>query len=302
MEPLFANTVGSGVAVQRVLGAGNNSSSSTVTLHTADWVVIGCHVFLSVALGIFVSLKSRGARDYFVGGRAMSGLFIAISLISGISSGISFLGIPAYTFQDGIGFTFCLLNFPMSMAFASRYIIPFFHRLGFYTAYSYLEARFSRRLRTIAAVLFVFRIIVYLAIVLYAPALALNALVGLPLWANILACGGLATIYTVKGGMVAVIWTDFLQSCLMIICVVLVSILGTMEVDGGMSAVFGTLANHSRLVNASFFVPDPTISASAVPKETFWSMTVGYTFLSMGQLATDQVAVQVRKRERERER
>lgn len=62
------------------------------------------------------------------------------------------------------------------------------------TSLRHAQARFSKNLRTFASCLFIFRVIVYLAIVLYAPALALNALVGLPVYANLLMCGTLATL------------------------------------------------------------------------------------------------------------
>jgi Na+/proline symporter len=59
--------------------------------------------------------------------------------------------------------------------------------------------------------MFVVRISLYLALVLYAPALAIGAVTDVPIWASVLSCGTVATLYTMKGGMSSVIWTDFLQ-------------------------------------------------------------------------------------------
>jgi sodium-dependent multivitamin transporter 6 len=126
-----------------------------------------------------------------------------------MSPGISYLGIPAYTFDDGLGFAFSALNYVVSCSIAAYAIVPFFHRLvsrapsaahaqGLYSAYEYLELRFSKSVRTAAAVVFVTRVVIYLSVVLCAPAIVLDTLTPLPAWAAILVCGAVATLYTIK--------------------------------------------------------------------------------------------------------
>ena len=99
-------------------------------------------------------------------------------------------------------------------------IIPFFYALDCTTAYTYFEMRFGTVHRTIAACLFLARVSLYLAVVLYAPALLLHTVIGLPLWGTILFTGALSTLWTVKGGMFAVVYTDAIQSIAMIVGVV----------------------------------------------------------------------------------
>jgi Na+(H+)/acetate symporter ActP len=78
------------------------------------------------------------------------------------------------------------------------------------------QARFSRRIRSIGSALFLLRVIVYMGFVLFAPAVALEAVAGVPVYASVLVTGTLATAYTCKGGIEAVIWTDFLASLTLI--------------------------------------------------------------------------------------
>jgi Na+(H+)/acetate symporter ActP len=96
-------------------------------------------------------------------------------------------------------------------------LIPFFHSLDLVTAYTYFELRFGRTHRTIAALLFLSRVSLYLGVVLYAPALLLHTCLAFPLWATILFTGCLSTLWTIKGGMFAVVYTDAIQSIAMII-------------------------------------------------------------------------------------
>ena len=81
----------------------------------------------------------------------------------------------------------------------------------------------------------------YLGVVLYAPALVLQTATGVPLWASILFTGVIATLWTLKGGMVAVIYTDAVQSVAMIVGVVVCTAFGVSKVPGGFSGVFGAL-------------------------------------------------------------
>ena len=92
--------------------------------------------------------------------------------------------------------------------------LPFFARpsLHFVTAYGYLEARFSRVVRMAVAASFIVRVVLYMGFVLYAPAIAIEAVAGVSFYGTVIVCGVLATAYTTKGGMASVIWTDFIAS------------------------------------------------------------------------------------------
>ncbi|XP_067124381.1 sodium-dependent multivitamin transporter-like [Centruroides vittatus] len=79
----------------------------------------------------------------------------------------------------------------------------------------YLELRFNRLIRTLGSSVFTIHMIMYMPIVLYAPALALSEVTGLNLWVSVLSIGIVCTFYTSIGGMKAVVWTDLFQTLLM---------------------------------------------------------------------------------------
>ena len=89
--------------------------------------------------------------------------------------------------------------------------MPFYHRLQVYTAYEYLEHRFNLSVRILASGVFLIWRLLWMGTATYVPALVLHTVTGLPLVETIIGVGVVATLYTVVGGMRAVIWTDVCQ-------------------------------------------------------------------------------------------
>jgi hypothetical protein len=82
---------------------GSASGGSHLALTLPDWVVLACHLTLTLLVGCFVTSRKQSGDDAMLAGRSMSGVTIALSLISGLTSGISYLGFPGYILEDGVG-------------------------------------------------------------------------------------------------------------------------------------------------------------------------------------------------------
>lgn len=107
--------------------------------------------------------------------------------------------------------------------------------------------------------------------------------------ATILLTGLLAGGYTAKGGMVAVVYTDFMQSVALVLCAIIVLALAVHKIPDGFGGMFHLLRENGRTLHSSFFVPDPLAGQrSSPPKESLWGLSIGYAFTSFGQLGTDQ--------------
>ena len=146
-------------------------------LTVLDYSILLIYVLITVGVGIWAGRPSsvQNSDDFFLAGRSASSCTVAVSLISGLTSGISFLGSPGYSYHHGIGPIFMVLGSFCAMPLVVFLIIPFFSRLSSPSAYAYLEQRFSKSVRTLAAGLFLLRVVMYLAIVLFAPAVAITA-------------------------------------------------------------------------------------------------------------------------------
>ena len=175
-------------------------------------------------------------------------------------SGVSFLGIPGYSYTHGICMLFMTPAYIFSTAFTIYVSIPFFARpeLNFSTAYEYLEARFSRSVRMLVAASFVIRVVIYLGFVLYTPSIAIEAVCGSSFYSTVVVCGLLATAYTTKGGMSSVIYTDFLASLAMIVGVVICTACAIqgIQIEAGESknsAMWSIASDNGKLVDPKTF-------------------------------------------------
>jgi Na+/proline symporter len=274
-----------------------------VRLHTVDFITLVAYVLLSVGVGLWAGRGSSGSRSsYFLGNQSSPTWVTAISLLSGITSGISFLGMPGYSYQHGPVMLFFAPAYIFSTLFTMYVSVPFFARpeLKFVTAYSYLEARFSSSVRKAVAASFILRVIIYMGFVLYAPAIAIEAVAGLNFYVTVVICGSLATLYTTKGGMSSVIWTDFMASLALVFGIVICmgfAVGGIIQSDAtgdghstsSKSAQMWDIAsNHHRSIGPRFFDFTP------IAPFDFWSMFLGMVFSMSAQAGTDQVSGQTR--------
>uniref|UniRef100_A0A8C0VJ41 Solute carrier family 5 member 6 n=1 Tax=Cyanistes caeruleus TaxID=156563 RepID=A0A8C0VJ41_CYACU len=126
--------------------------------------------------------------------------------------------------------------------------------------------------------------VIYMGVVLYAPALALNAVTGFDLWSAVLTMGLVCTLYTTLGGLKAVIWTDVFQTLVMLAGQVAVIMVGAWRV-GGMARVW-RVAEQEGKISGIDLDPNP------LERHTFWSLAVGGIFMMLSLYGVNQAQVQ----------
>ncbi|CAL8077557.1 unnamed protein product [Orchesella dallaii] len=125
--------------------------------------------------------------------------------------------------------------------------LPTLYGLKLTSAYEYLGQRFkSETIRLLATSTFIAQIVLYMGVVLYAPSLALNAVVDFPIWISVIAVGGSAALYTSIGGLKAVVWTDCFQIMMMFSGMLAIIIQGSINA-GGFFNTFAIASNYSRI-------------------------------------------------------
>jgi len=256
--------------------------SQTFTL--LDYSIFAAYLLLTVAIGTIFIKGQRNLDEYFLAGRSIGSVIIAMTILASLFSGISFLAAPSEGYANGPIFYLVTLGFFVATPITTLVFLPFYYNARFFTAYQYLEARFSVHLRTLASASFVVRVLLWLAAATYAPALALEQATGMPLWFTILCTGVLTTIYTTFGGMRAVIWTDVMQLVVLFGGQVAIILVAVTKVPGGWSQVI-ELGQQGGRLNLSVS-PDPTV------RLTLWGLLIGAAFMHLVQMATDQVSVQ----------
>lgn len=161
-------------------------------------------------------------------------------------SAISLLGVSSENYYFGMQFLVINISYGLATPIASRLYLPVFFELQKTSTYEYLELRFGPRIRMLASLTYTLQMVLYNGVVLYAPAIVLEAVTGLDRLVSILVVGLVCTFYSSLGGMKAVLFTDLLQSLLMFMAVFSVVVFTSIQL-GGFTKMFEIAKQGGRL-------------------------------------------------------
>lgn len=179
-------------------------------------VVIG-YVALLAAMGWYFSRKQRSGEEYFLASRRVPWFAVGLSIIATLLSSLTYLSEPGEVWQSGLTTLFAkVIAILIEMVIVLLVFIPFLMRFRFTSAYEYLGYRFGPRTRRLAVVLFVCLVVSWMGFVVLAMSRAVSQVTGLPQVFVIMTVGLIGTVYTMAGGLRAVIWKEVLQVILMI--------------------------------------------------------------------------------------
>lgn len=258
-------------------------SATTFTL--ADWLILAGYVATVSVVGSLFYRRKTSAGDFFLGGRSMAALPVAISLVAADMSAISYMGAPAWTYKHNLELVWSSWSYLFIAPVVMYLFMPFYARFKFYTAYEYLERRFDLKTRLFGSAIFLLLRGSHVAIVIYAPSLILSLITGLPLAGCVLIMGLCTTFYTTLGGMRGVIWTDVMQFSILIAGLVSVVWMSVARVPGGVHTVFSVAHAAGRLHLFNF-------STDLTQLTTFWAAGIGGAFMALSTLGTDQAYLQ----------
>ncbi|KAL0851362.1 hypothetical protein ABMA28_007178 [Loxostege sticticalis] len=228
--------------------------------------------------------KQKSTQDYLLGGRNMNSVPVCFSLVASYISGISLLGTPTELYVYGTSYLFFMIGaFLMAFTIANTFL-PVLHELRLTSVYEYLELRYDKRLRVFGSVIFSVYLMAWLPIVVYVPALAFNQVTGVNIHivTPIVCC--VCIFYTSLGGLKAVVWTDVIQTIVMVGAMILVIIKGTVNV-GGFQTVLERNWNTDRL-------EFPSYSFDLTVRHSVLSVSIGSTFYWIGNIAVNQSMMQ----------
>lgn len=254
-----------------------------VSFGLLNWTVLGVYLLGMVGIGLYCSRRESSTSEFFLAGQRIPWWAAGLSIYGTQLSAITFMAIPATAFAGDwvriVGNWLILLAVWVVVAF----YLPFYRRLNLTTAYAYLEHRFGLSVRLVGSAAFLLFQLGRMGIVLFLPALALSAVTGIDIYLCIALMGLLATIYTVLGGIEAVIWTDVVQ--VIILLGGALACLGMILVEvGGFGPLWNTAyaAGKLNLANLGW---DPT-------QMVLWVMVVGMFFGNLVPYTADQAVVQ----------
>lgn len=238
--------------------------SSKRLLKPLDWIVIVLYLGLSAGVGLFFYLREKKTSnaDYFLAGRNVPWWAAGISLYATGTSAISFIAIPAKSFATNWHLLAQNVVALFATAVVAILIIPLIRRLNVMSVYHYLEMRFHPSIRTVSSgINIVLQLGGRMSIVLFLPSLALAAVTGISVVYSILLMGLVTIVYTLLGGMKAVIWTDVLQVIVMLGGAFFAIGYVIWHVDGGPSGFLAAAQADQKMdiFNWAFDIRQPTI-------------------------------------------
>jgi SSS family transporter len=266
------------------LGADADAPAQRVRFGWVNYAALVLYLLAMVALGAFFARRNRSTDDFFRGGQRIPWWAAGLSIYATMLSSITFMAVPAASFKEGwamfLGNSYLLITPLVIFVY-----LPFYRTLNVTSAYEYLEKRFNLAARLLGSILFMFFQAGRIAIVLYLPALALATVSDFNVYVCIVFMGLLCVIYTVLGGIEAVVWTDVAQTFILLGGALLSLALIVARVDGG----WGGIVDLAR-VNGKFFEQvdwsfNPFIASG-------WVILIGGIFTQMLPYTASQDVVQ----------
>ncbi|XP_006835264.1 PREDICTED: sodium-dependent multivitamin transporter [Chrysochloris asiatica] len=265
----------------------SNTDVVTSTFSFVDYVVFVLLLVLSLAIGLYHACRGWGQHtigQLLLADRKMGCFPVALSLLATFQSAVALLGVPSEIYRFGTQYWFLGCSYFLGLLIPAHIFIPVFYRLHLTSAYEYLELRFNKAVRVCGTLTFIFQMVIYMGVVLYAPSLALNAVTGFDLWLSVLTLGLVCAVYTALGGLKAVIWTDVFQTLVMFLGQLAVIIVGAAKV-GGLARVWEVASQHG-YISGIELDPDPFV------RHTFWTLAFGGVFMMLSLYGVNQAQVQ----------
>lgn len=246
-------------------------------------VIIGYFAVLA-GIGIYFSRRQKSTNDYFKGGGRIPWWAAGLSLFGTALSAITFMAIPSKAYATN--WSYVLFN--IGILFVAPIIvfvfIPFFRKLNITTAYEYLEIRFNAFVRVICSMAFIIFQVGRMGVVLFLPSIALNVVTGLDIFLCIGIMGVCSILYTMIGGIEAVVWTDAIQVIILLGGAIFAVIYISCSLPGGLGETIDIAVANGKfnLGTTNFDLKDATM----------WTVIIAACFTHLTTYGTDQSMVQ----------
>ena len=235
--------------------------------------------------GSYFARFQKTTGDYFLTGRTVPWWAICFTIVATETSTLTFIGVPAAAYAGNMTFLQLAVGYVIGRLIVSVLFIPAYFRGDLVTSYELLQRRFGSGVKALAAGLFLITRSLADGIRLFATALVIAIVTGVPVSVTVLTLGVAMMIYTERGGVAAVIWTDVVQMFIYVAGALVVAAALLASIPGGRSEVV-------RLgVPAGKFT---VLGLSLDPKRiyTLWAGVVGGVALTLATHGTDQYLVQ----------
>ena len=256
-------------------------------MNTIDLIIFLVFTLGVVIFGCSFYKKGNTSADFTQAGRSLPGWVVGMSIFATYVSSISYIGYPGKAFASNWNAFVFSLSIPVASYFAAKYFVPFYRKGGSVSAYTFLENRFGRWARLYASACYLLTQIARMGSILYLLAVPMHILMGWNIHMVIIATSVAIIIYSMLGGLKAVIWADAIQGIILIGGALMCLGILFFSMPEGPLQVFQLAADApgGNKFSLGTFTSDLTTS-------TFWVCLIYGIFINLQNYGIDQNYVQ----------
>lgn len=249
-----------------------------------DLAIIVIYLVGMILVGVFFSRKNKNSEQFTKASGLIPGWAIGLSIYATFLSSNTFLGVPGKAFGSNWNAFVFSISMPLAAWIAAKYFVPFYRNTGEISAYTHLENRFGAWARVYAVICFLLTQLARMGSIFFGIALSLQALTGYSMQIIMVVMGICIIIYTVLGGIEAVIWTEVVQAIVKTFGALLILYLIISNMDGGVSKII-EIGRAADKFSLGSFKPDFVGSS-------FWVVLLYGFFINLNNFGMDQNYIQ----------
>ena len=253
-------------------------------LPTLDLIVFIVLTVGNVLFGASFFFKNKTAGQFTSGGGNLPAWVVGMSIFATFVSSISFLALPGNAYSTNWNALVFSFSIPVASILAVKFFVPLYRGIGSISAYNYLEIRFGVWARIYASACYLLTQLMRTGAILLLLALPLNALFGWNIRTIIVITGIAVILYSMLGGIRAVVWTDAIQGIVLILGAIISALVLTFSMPEGPGQVFEIAAANNKFSLGSF--------GASLSESTFWVVLIYGLFINLQNYGIDQNFVQ----------
>lgn len=253
-------------------------------LPLSDLIVFFTITICNIILGASFYFKNKTSDQFTSGGGKLPAWVVGMSIFATFVSSISFLALPGKAYMTNWNAFVFSLSIPIAAILTVKFFIPLYRGIGNISAYYYLEKRFGPWARIYASVCYILTQLMRTGAILMLLALPLNAIFGWNIKIVVILTGLVVIIYSLLGGIKAVIWTDAIQGIILITGAVVCAVILTFSMPEGPGQLFEIARANNKFSLGSF--------GTSLKESTFWVVLIYGLFINLQNYGIDQNYVQ----------
>jgi solute:Na+ symporter, SSS family len=253
-------------------------------MNLIDLIVFCVYMLGITVFGISFYRKNKTAQTFTLGNSNFPSWVVSMSIFATYVSSISFLALPGSAYRSNWNAFVFSLSIPIAAYMAVKFFIPLYRKVNSPSAYAYMEMRFGPWARIYVSSCYLLTQIMRIGTILFLLALPLNILFGWSIAGTIVVTGLLVTVYSLLGGIQAVVWADAIQGIILIAGAVTCLLFVLFSAPGGPAEIFSIAVDHNKFSLGSF--------GASVSQSTFWVVFVYGIFINLQNYGIDQNYVQ----------